>query len=164
MCRICDYDVRECRFVDHFVIKTLLELGKHNNVSISIHEHWARHTLQPVWILWPKEIIHQLTAYTHTHIHTRTRTCLIFINGLRCKRCYAICRRKQEERACHECWRRQIRTSYTRHTAHSSTQGENIRLNVQRRRPNAKSHSSTHGKFIGRLISYSHSCCIARAV
>lgn len=33
---------RDCRFEDHFVIKTLLELGKHNNVSI--HEHWTCHS------------------------------------------------------------------------------------------------------------------------
>lgn len=96
MCRLCDYDVRECRFVDHFVIKTLLELGKHTLTPSHTHTAmsaapWTLNMLQPCRFFDQKEIIHQLTAHAHKVAATCIRaphTCLIFINGLRCKRCY----------------------------------------------------------------------------
>lgn len=92
--------------------------------------------------LWPKEIIHQLTAHSHTHAHkhTHTHTCLIFINGLRCKRCYTICR-IQEGRAIADWRRRQIPTHTSPQPTHTLSK-RTAKCSTTIQRPNAKSHSS----------------------
>lgn len=122
MCRLCDYDVLECRFVDDFVIKTLLELGKDSHIHTQQcqphSEHWTYYS-RGGFFDQKRNYSSAYRTRTHTVAATCIRTpytCLIFINGLRCKRCYAICRRKQEERACHECRRRHI-YAHARHMA-----------------------------------------------